>query len=134
MKPGRYALLLLPVLIGCSSVKPQKMVTSCGNHSRQEIMTTISSLLIGEKMKITNINDYVGLIEASRQIDETNLATWQFIVRPGSIDAYARITNGNSAPVDLGDDPPSHNRWYWNVRDGVEQLCGEEARFITLKQ
>src|ERR1044071_1896239 len=113
MRDFRYALLILPVImIGCTSARPQKMVTSCGNHSKQEIMTTISSLLVGEKMKITNLNDYVGLIEASRPIDGTNVGSGQFVVRPGSIDGYARITDGKSEPVDMEDDPPRHQRWY----------------------
>jgi hypothetical protein len=107
------------------------MVTSCDNRSKQQIMTELSSLLIGEKMKITNVNDYVGLLEASRQEGESVVVSWQFVVQPGSIDAYARITEGNGLPFDLDADPPEHLTWYWHVRNGIERICGQQVRFIT---
>ena len=122
--------LLLSSTIGCSAVRPQKMVTSCDNRSKQEIMTRISSLVIGEKMKITTINDYIGLIEATRVESGNVIYSWQFIVQPGSIDAYARYSDNGGEPVDIEDDPPQRLKWYWNVRRGVEELCGQQVRFV----
>jgi hypothetical protein len=133
MKHTLRLLPLLSLMIGCSAVRPQKMVTTCENRSKQEIMTRLSSLVIGEKMKITTINDYIGLIEATRTESGNVTYSWQFIVQPGSIDAYARYTDNDGMSVDIEDDPPQRLKWYWNVRRGVEDLCGEKVRFITGK-
>ena len=125
----KYTVLLLLLVVGCSSAPPQKMVTSCENRTKEQIMTEIASLVISERMKITNVNDYIGLLEATRDEGQGVVSSWQFVVRQGSIDAYARVTDG-VIPWNLDEDPPRRLSWYWSVRRGIEKMCGEHVRFI----
>ena len=136
-------LLALATIAGCVQ-RPIRITTACTPHTTTELITALTSLVASEGMNVTLVNENVGLLQASSP-EHTSLLTgtssnhWTFTIKDGRIDAYAkalfRTTNQYGATVSsseyfYSDKDDRDNKWYWNVRNGLQRLCGDSITFV----
>lgn len=136
-------LLLLATAIGCAQ-RPIRITTACTPHTTTELITALTSLVASEGMSVTLVNENVGILQASSPeltsiLTGTSSNHWTFTVKDGRIDAYAKsiykTTNKYGATVSsseyfYSDKEDRDTKWYWNVRNGLQRLCGDSIAFV----
>ena len=132
--------------------------TSCGTtvyqlhtqceKSKEEVFKSITTLLLQENLQIKHSDMELGYIQAE-SIPQLNIwlgaevqRVWVITYKENKIIASAKtitITRNafgkttGSAETYYNDDSHEDWTWYWNVRDGLENLCGNEI-IITKKK
>ena len=134
------AFFLAISLYGCATPMIKDMTFSCGK-TREEIMSAFTALTIREAMtiKISDVN--IGYCRAemapiSTLYGVTFTYAWQIqIDKAGMVTATATNTqnNGRITYYDDTDVSDKSIQWYWNVRNGLQELCGSDIKFNSRK-
>ena len=139
---NRYLPFLLLLLIaGCAQR------STCPTKTSAELVSAITTLITAEGMTITDHNPLVGILQASAteeslgRINVTTSRHWTFTIKDGLIGAYARVDTStrNAAGVTIdstqsfySETAPDEWKWFWNVRRGLESICGTQVDFLKL--
>lgn len=153
-------LLLALLAFGCAK-RPVMISSPCGSHTKQEIVSTLTPLLIAEGMEIKIANESLGLLQAETRPDfsvwtgATTVFKWSISIKSPSpavgagsdsqgsaqplvVQAYASsytsTSNAFGSTTGTAETPyddhchPDH-KWYWNVRNALEEYCGAQLVF-----
>lgn len=149
MKPLSALLLSTLLLIGCTPTKWQ-MRAPCATEemTRSEIMENLVALVVQEEFNPTIINVEIGLLQ-TKTAETTSFWTgwsttyhWNFSFSGDTIVGTAKsvVVSRNQYGVAMGSSEEYYNdetdrdeSWYWNVRNGIENMCGERIIFIERK-
>jgi len=142
--PRFFSLVALACLaVGCAAPRVVQIAAPCAAKTTPQIITALAGLVAAEGMTITLLNENVGVLQASGALRQTDRRSgmqqqWQFSVRGDTVFAYAKTvyTSGALVTAELTADDTStepEERWYWNVRNGLQNLCGGE-RLLFIPQ
>jgi len=129
----------IALLLSACARRPVQIVSHCPQKTPKDIVAALAALVATEGMSVTLVNENVGVLQAATSPSYsawTGLTTtnqWQFNVRGDTVYAYAKslatstnvfgaTTGGAETPYD--DDVHPDHKWYWNVRNGLQQFCG----------
>jgi hypothetical protein len=132
------------MMIGCAQ-RPIKLVTPCTTQSTSDLIAALTALVVSEGMNISLVNEKVGILQASTAEEHsiwtgaTTSNHWTFTVRDGKVEAIAKSlsVSKNAFGATISSSETYYNdkahkdwKWYWNVRNGLEALCGSKVEFI----
>lgn len=138
------AVVLTTVVAACAQ-RPIQITAPCQTKSAKEIIANLSALMAAEGMQITLANEQVGVLQASTAEERdpwTGMYTtkaWSLVVKDGTVQAYAKTINQsrNAFGVVVATNETYYSdkvhqdwMWYWNVRRGLQELCGTDVTFI----
>lgn len=133
MQRSLLALVACALLVGCSAPRLVQLAAPCPKMNRQEVITVLTGLVAGEGMTVTLVNENVGILQASGSPhkswgDLVEQKQWQFSVRGDTVYGFAKTVYTTAERVEgempVTDDASSDERWYWNVRNGLQKVCG----------
>lgn len=108
-------------------------------------MAALSALVMAEGMQITLVNDNIGILQAATAEDHSiwtgiySTRQWIFSMKGDTVLAYAKSIDQTrnafggvvgTSETYYTDKLHPDNAWYWNVRRGLETLCGSKVEFI----
>lgn len=146
MKILQILLILLLFSLQSCAVKIYEHHKDC-LKDKQEIISKFSSLVIAEQMQIKMQDANIGVAQAETPVTKNiyngqlEQKFWNLRIDGNNliITAYLTITQQNAFGVTLSQttvyfDDKTHNDWgfFWNVRDGLEELCG--GKFIVVEK
>ncbi len=136
--------IVAATLTGCAQ-RPIQINAPCQTKPTKEIISHLSALVAAEGMQITVVNDGAGILQATTA-EERDVWTgthttkaWSFVVKDGTVQAYAKTINQSrntfgavlaTSETYYSDKVHEDWKWYWNVRRGLEELCGAGVTFI----
>ena len=131
--------VLMVILLTSCSTSIYKIKTEC-EKTNDEIIRELSKLLLQEDFSITKSDLSMGYIEGESlptKLAFVGLCTkqWSFAINNGVITAYAKllIINEYGTVTDTKyyyDNAPVEWSWYWNIRNGLQNICGHNVIFI----
>ena len=132
------------VLSSCSAPKMYQLTSSC-KPTTEEVFRSLSTLCLAEGFSIKNSDVKLGYLQAETNPNfdvwsgaETQ-NTWTFQHDNSKIIATAkrRVVSKNafgavlySVEVYANDSTAQEFKWYWNVRKGLEKVCGTSITII----
>lgn len=141
------SLLVALILTSCGTTVYQ-LQTKCDKTTPEELFKSISTLLMQQNFIIKQSDMKLGYLQAETMpsfsvwtgMDETRVWVFQYV--QGKIIASAKqvLTKKNmfgqtesGAETYYNDNVHSDWSWYWDVRNGLENLCGDKI-VITEKK
>lgn len=141
------AALGIAVLFAACAPRPIQLTTPCASKSTKEIVAALSALVMAEGMQLTLVNDNIGILQASTAESHSiwtgtsSTLQWIFTIKGDTVLAYAKaidqsrnafgaVTYTNETYYSDSKLHPNSNAWYWNVRRGLETLCGGKVEFV----
>lgn len=139
------AVLGFAVLFTACAQRPIQLTTPCPTKPMREVVSSLSALVIAEGMQITLVNENIGILQASSPEDHsiwTGLYTirqWIFTMKGDTVLAYAKTIDQSrnafgatlaTSETYYSDKVHPDHAWYWNVRRGLETLCGGKVEFV----
>ena len=138
------SILSVAVFFAACVKRPIQLTTPCPAKPVKEVVGTLSALVLAEGMQITLVNDNVGILQAATPEDHSwtgaySTNQWTFSMKGDTVLAFAKAVqqtrNAFGAMLSsyesyLTDEVHPDYLWYWNVRRGLEALCGEKVVFI----
>lgn len=132
-------LLFALMLVSCGTVVQEHNV-KC-NKTKQEIISAFSALGMRENMmpKMADANIGYARLESlpanNLWIGGTDIRVWQLQVDDtGTIIATAFNQHSTNTTTYYGDNTHEDWTWYWNIRKGLQQLCGDSVRITQREQ
>jgi hypothetical protein len=135
----------LLMIVGCAQ-RPIKLVTPCTSQSTSDLIAALTALVVSEGMNVTLVNEKVGILQASSAEDRsiwtgaTTSNHWTFTVREGKVEPIAKSLTQtknafgatlSSSETYYTDKADQDWKWYWNVRNGLQTLCGSQVRITV---
>lgn len=132
----KFFLIALFFLIGCSSV--QQLQTDC-DMQMEELFDDLTAVLLEKGFEIKTINLKLGYLQAEtpesyEAFQGNQKKVWIFKYNNnGIVTASAKIIgsssnayggNKTSYTTHYGESSHSSHKWYWDVRNNLEKLCG----------
>lgn len=140
MRIKMLMVMLMVGLAGCGTTI-YKMNLVC-NMGTDELFSSLTALVVKEGMHIVHSDMKIGYLLAETNEDYVGLQyhtnQWQFTKNGNNIIATAstkirskNFVNGSDvfSLVYRNDEYDEDADWYWNVRNGLENLCGGKLRF-----
>ena len=128
------------ILLSCNANLVQGHNVKC-NKTTQEIISAFSALGMRENMipKMADANIGYARLETMPAnniwIGGSDIRVWQLQVdNTGTIIATAFNQHSTGATTYYGDNTHEDWKWYWNIRKGLQQLCGDSVRIIQREQ
>ncbi|MCE7933188.1 MAG: hypothetical protein DYG96_01205 [Chlorobi bacterium CHB2] len=139
------AALGIAVLFAACAPRPIQLTTPCASKSTKEIVAALSALVMAEGMQLTLVNDNIGILQASTAEDHSiwtgiySTKQWVFTMKSDTVLAYAKTVDQSrnafgavlsTSETYYSDKVHPDHAWYWNVRRGLETLCGGKVEFV----
>lgn len=136
-------------LNSCITTKIHELQSNCDQITTDELFKSLTTLVLKENMIIKQSDAKLGYLQAetnpkrSPLSGETRSYAWVFQHSDGKIVAYAKVLYSSqnafgatkeSGEAYYGDDSSKEEKWYWNVRNGIEKLCGNKIIIVTTKK
>jgi hypothetical protein len=117
--------------------------------TNQQILAKFSSLVMAEGLSVKNQDIELGIANAESVPDKniwtgyTTQNIWNIRIENNTIIALATMNmftqnifgaTTNTSTVSLGNETHDDYGWYWNVRDGLEELCGGKFNVIVKQE
>lgn len=142
-----YILLIALVFSSCAT-KIYDYQLQC-NKDKQQIMSEFIRLVTSQGMQVKAQDINLGFAQAE-SLEERNIWTgylmqnfWTINIKDNIItmSAYNTVKTTNEFGATLyttvtyyKEDTHNDHGWFWNVRDGIQDLCGGEYQIILRKE
>jgi len=135
----KYLTTLFLLLTACTPSMWQ-MKTDC-KLSNDELFKKITAVLLQERFIIKASEEKLGYLQAESLpeyvpafgLKETHYWTFQSINGTITASASWATQGGQSSSVTyMNDGTAAKIKWYWNVRNALESLCGNKLTFIEI--
>lgn len=141
-----FLVILTSILLSSCSTTVYQLTSNCDKISSDELFKSISTLLIQENFSIKQSDMNLLYLRAETEpivkaslmgMIETRIWTFQLV--NGKIIATARqiLVQKNAFGNETGSSEKYYNDkvhkswgWYWNVRNGLENLCGDKIIIV----
>jgi len=143
-----FFLLISFFLSSCGTTMYQ-LKTDCSKVTVEELFKSITALLIEEDFIVKQSDLKLGYLQAETMpefnvwLGMNEIRVWSFQDVNGKIKATAKVvytkkniygsTTGGSVTY-YNDDAHEDWTWYWNIRNGLERICGNKIVIVKKKK
>lgn len=129
---------LLALLVSCTSYT-YRLQAPC-KLSNQVLFERLTGVLVENGFQIKTVTGNYLQAETSPQtgsygINKVNV--WVITVNNDTIIAKAKVKSSSddwNSETERSDSEPKSETWYWNVRDGLEGICGNKLLLIETEK
>lgn len=131
---------------GCAPPRYQ-MKTACPGRTKSDVVSAMIALVAQEAFTVTLVNENVGIVQANGTSEFSvwtgyySTPVWQMTMKGDTALLIAKIlfhkenifgAQTSSTEAYMTDEAAETHTWYWNVRRGMESLCGSTAIVVKL--
>lgn len=146
MKTMLITIALCVAVGGCAPPRYQ-MRTACAGKTKSELVSAMTALVTQEAFTVTLVNENVGVVQANGTTEYSvwtqyySTPVWQMSMKGDTVLLIAKIVSHKenvfgaqtgSGETYMADNAAETHTWYWNVRRGMENLCGSTAIVVKL--